>query len=81
MEEKITLLENVMDNTEINATALAQVCDDDYEKEIDLWAAIGSLNSAVMCMECAIDQLRKEQKANGTGRDKTTPVCGEETNA
>lgn len=61
MEEKITLLENVMDNTEINATALVQVCDDD-EKEADLWAAIRALNTAVMYMEWVIERLRKEQK-------------------
>lgn len=60
MEEKITLLENVMDNTEINATALVQVCDD--TKEVDLLAAIRSLNTAVMYMEWVIERLRKEQK-------------------
>ena len=63
MDNKLNLIMNLMDNTEVDAIALSEVSE---PNEIDLQAAIKDLNTAVMHLGWAVERLTKEgYDANG----------------
>lgn len=63
MDNKLNLIMNLMDNTEVDAIALFEVSE---SNEADLAAAITYLNAAVMHLGLAVERLTKEgYDANG----------------